>query len=130
MALCVKEYLMSDSTKLAKFIELFAVFLAAFSLVDFTLDLVRIDIGFTTVKSLGMRLYLFSYIYPLRSQSFSKLNLRFFYLNLHKEVQQNVQFTIHNILVNNILHCNSLYTFNYDAVNLIKKNGNDICYEI
>ncbi|MCJ8294686.1 MAG: hypothetical protein MJK15_09790 [Colwellia sp.] len=121
---------MSDSTKLAKFIELFAVFLAAFSLVDFTLDLVRIDIGFTTVKSLGMRLYLFSYIYPLRSQSFSKLNLRFFYLNLHKEVQQNVQFTIHNILVNNILHCNSLYTFNYDAVNLIKKNGNDICYEI
>jgi hypothetical protein len=45
---------MSDSNKLAKFIEFLAIFLAAFSLVDFSMDLVRFEITFATAKSFGM----------------------------------------------------------------------------
>jgi hypothetical protein len=45
---------MSDSNKLAKFIELLAIFLAAFSLVDLGMDLVRFEITFATAKSFGM----------------------------------------------------------------------------
>ena len=45
---------MSDSTRLAKFIKLLAIFLAAFSSVDFIMDFVRLDIGVATLKSFGM----------------------------------------------------------------------------
>lgn len=45
---------MSDATKLAKFIELLAIFLGAFSLVDFGMDLVRFEFTLATVKSFGM----------------------------------------------------------------------------
>ena len=45
---------MTDSKKLAKFIELLAIFLGAFSLVDFGMDLVRLELTLATAKSFGM----------------------------------------------------------------------------
>ncbi len=45
---------MSDSKKLAKFIEFLAIFLGAFSLVDFVMDLVRLELTLATAKSFGM----------------------------------------------------------------------------
>lgn len=45
---------MSDVNKLAKFAERLAIFLAAFSLVDFGIDLVRFDLTLATVKSFSL----------------------------------------------------------------------------
>ena len=62
---------MSSSTKLAKFIELLAIFLAAFSSVDFILDLVRLDIGLATLKSFAMlTLSIFLYLSIKRPELF------------------------------------------------------------
>lgn len=44
----------SDSKKLAKFIEFLAIFLGAFSLVDFVMDLLRLELTLATAKSFGM----------------------------------------------------------------------------
>jgi hypothetical protein len=62
---------MSDSTKLAKFIEYLAIFLAAFSSVDFILDFVRLDLGLATLKSIGMlALSVFLYLSIKRPELF------------------------------------------------------------
>ncbi|WP_057831273.1 hypothetical protein [Colwellia sp. TT2012] len=62
---------MSDSTKLAKFIEYLAIFLAAFSSVDFIMDFVRLDFGFATLKSFGMlALSIFLYLSIKRPELF------------------------------------------------------------
>jgi hypothetical protein len=49
-----KGTVVTDSKKLAKFIELLAIFLGAFSLVDFGMDLVRLELTLATAKSFGM----------------------------------------------------------------------------
>lgn len=49
-----KGAVVSDSKKLAKFIEFLAIFLGAFSLVDFVMDLVRLELTLATAKSFGM----------------------------------------------------------------------------
>jgi len=62
---------MSDSTKLAKFIEYLAIFLAAFSSVDFIMDFVKLDLGLATIKSFGMlALSIFLYLSIKRPELF------------------------------------------------------------
>lgn len=62
---------MSDLTKLAKFTELLAIFLAAFSSVDFIMDFVRLDLGLATLKSFGMlSLSVFLYLSIKRPELF------------------------------------------------------------
>jgi len=62
---------MSDSTKLAKFIEYLTIFLAAFSSVDFIMDFVKLDLGLATIKSFGMlALSIFLYLSIKRLELF------------------------------------------------------------
>jgi len=62
---------MSDSTKLAKFIEYLAIFLAEFSSVDFIMDFVKLDLGLATIKSFGMlALSIFLYLSIKRLELF------------------------------------------------------------
>ncbi len=62
---------MSDSTKLAKFIEYLTIFLAAFSSVDFIMDFVKLDLGLATIKSFGMlALSIFLYLSIKRPELF------------------------------------------------------------
>jgi len=44
---------MSDSTKLAKFVNVLAIFLAIFSIVDIAYYIITLNIGFPIIKSLG-----------------------------------------------------------------------------
>ncbi len=44
---------MSDSTKLAKFVNVLAIVLALFSIVDIAYCIVTLNIGFPIIKSLG-----------------------------------------------------------------------------
>ncbi|WP_286235673.1 hypothetical protein [Thalassotalea sediminis] len=64
---------MSDSTKLAKFTAYLAIFLAAFSSVDFIMDFVRFDLGLATFKSVGMlALSIFLYLSITKPKLFKK----------------------------------------------------------
>jgi hypothetical protein len=54
---------MSDSTKLAKFVNVLAIFLAIFSIVDITYYIFTLNIGFPIIKSLGtLSLSVFLYL--------------------------------------------------------------------
>lgn len=64
---------MLDSKKLAKFVELLAIFLGAFSLVDFGLDIVRLEFTIATAKSFGMLvLSIFLYFSISKPEFFNK----------------------------------------------------------
>ena len=64
---------MSDSTKLANSLELLAIFLAAFSLVEFALDLLTFSIGLATIKSIAMLIVSISLYLSLKKPELFKI---------------------------------------------------------